>query len=100
MNTKEEVKQMKKLKKYKEMWEELESFEAYDAVEIPNEYLSVQGGAMKFIMKLIKQKYFPKPKKINYKDRFNELEEEFIQRERELEIEIEHWKYLYHNKQY
>jgi hypothetical protein len=44
-------------------------------------------------LKHIKQKYFPKPKEINWKERFNELEEEFEEREAELIKEIEYWKF-------
>jgi len=51
---------VKELKKYKEMWEELENFRAYEAVEISEEYLSVEGGKMKYLMKLIKQQYTKK----------------------------------------
>ena len=46
----------------------------------------------------IKQKYFPEPKEIDWKDKFYELEEEFEERERELIHEIEHWKFEYHKK--
>ena len=80
------LKRLKELKKYKEMWEGFKIFQGKYVTEA--------------ILGEWEQRYFPKPKEINYKDKFNELEEEFIQREREFEIEIEHWKYLYRNKQY
>jgi len=78
----ENFKRLQELKKYKEMWEEVKKGAVYKYLD---EY---------------EQKYFPEPHVINWKDRFDELEEEFEESERELKTEIEYWKYLYHNKQY
>ena len=38
-------------------------------------------------------------KKIDWKDRFYELEEEFEEREKELIQKIEYWKFLYYRKE-
>ena len=46
--------------KFEKMWGELEDFEAHKVIMIPDEYLSVEGGNMKYLIKLIKQRYFPK----------------------------------------
>jgi len=48
----------------------------------------------------LKRKYLPEPKeiKIDWEDKFYELEEEFKENEKELKREIEYWKFRYYNK--
>jgi len=70
--------------KYKQMWEEL---------RLSNKYSEAYELQPPITMIELEQKYFPKPKKINWKDRFDELEEEFEEREAELIKEIEYWKF-------
>jgi len=56
------IKLIKYLEKYEKMWKELEGFiESGKIVEVPEEYLSKEGGVLQYIIETIKQKYFPKP---------------------------------------
>ena len=56
------LKRLKELKKHKEMWEEMEGFfEPGKIFVVPEEYLGEEGGVMQYIVKTIKQTYFPKP---------------------------------------
>ena len=51
--------------KHWQMWESLEDINKLCKeipLPIPEEYLSIQGGEIKYVAKYIKQKYFPKGK--------------------------------------
>jgi len=84
------LKRLKEIKKYKQMWEEFEKFHR----EHPYDYRVLSSNDVYKALQNIEQKYFPEPIKkiINWEDRFNELEEEFEEREKELIEEIEYWK--------
>jgi len=81
---KEIIELLKRGEKYKEMWKEL---------RLSNKYSEAYELQPPITMMELEQKYFPKPKEINWKDRFDELEEEFKEREAELIKEIEYWKF-------
>ena len=102
----ENFKKLKELQNYKKIVEEIDERlmpGKVNAVECPDHTNMGELSTLEFVrlvIKEIKKKYFPEPHEINWKDRFDELEEEFEESERELKTEIEHWRYLYHNKQY
>jgi hypothetical protein len=45
--------------KYKNIVDDLENWDVRRVMEIPQKYLGIQGGAMQYIIKITKQKYFP-----------------------------------------
>lgn len=50
---------LQELKKYKKIVDDIENYEVKENFTVPDEYLGIQGGVMKYVIKTIKQKYFP-----------------------------------------
>ena len=61
----ENFKRLQELKKYKEMWGELEEIiKPGRMIVVPEEYLLIEGGVIQYLIKYIKQKYFPSQKTV------------------------------------
>ena len=60
----EVIKCLEKGEKYEQMWEEAKGYpESHRNLVLPDKYRGYQGGALKYIIETIEQKYFPKPVK-------------------------------------
>ena len=96
------IKKLKEGEVYREMWGEFIHGLAHintGSYQNPCDKKKTDLECVNKIVKNIRQKYFPKPEEtINWKDKFDELEEEFEEREREFIQEIEHWKSKYYNR--
>lgn len=81
---------LKRGEKFEAMWKTFKANYYYYLVGVKKQ----QGNwTIGNFINITEDKYFPKPKEINWEDRFDELEEEFEEREAELIKEIEYWKF-------
>ena len=76
--------------KYEEMWKTFKNNYYYYLVGIKNQQ---ENWTIGNFINITEDKYFPKPKEINWKEKFDELEEEFEEREAELIKEIEYQRF-------